>query len=189
VLLRQVELALLLKTRASVVLTQGLELGPLLGELLRETALRRNGARPSGLLVLRAGRRRGGNLTPLKRLVEAVELRKNEFAIAVVLKACVLRLRVCARVGLRPRWFAPALAAAPPPARTAARAVLLPADRCSRSAPGVPCADALAGTEGGHPRWLDLEVVARQPDLWSRAGKGAQEGNTPGVGRTMPRTL
>ena len=40
-LLRQVELALLLKTRASVVLTQGLELGPFLGELLRETALRR----------------------------------------------------------------------------------------------------------------------------------------------------
>jgi hypothetical protein len=55
VLLRQVELALLLKTRASVVLTQGLELGPLLGEVLRETALRRNGAGPtSGLLVLRA---------------------------------------------------------------------------------------------------------------------------------------
>jgi hypothetical protein len=101
VLLRQVELALLLKTRASasVVLTQGLELGPLLGELLRETALRRNGAGPSGLLVLRAGRRRGGNLTPLECLVEAVELRKNEFADAVVLGACGLRLRVCARVG------------------------------------------------------------------------------------------
>ena len=53
-LLRQVELALLLKTRASVVLTQGLEFGPVLGELLREAALRRNGAGPtSGLLVLR----------------------------------------------------------------------------------------------------------------------------------------
>jgi hypothetical protein len=36
VLLRQVELGLLLKTRASVVLTRGLELSPLLGELLRE---------------------------------------------------------------------------------------------------------------------------------------------------------
>ena len=59
-LLRQVELALLLKTRASVVLTQGLESGPFLGDLLRETALRRNGAGPSGLLVLEAGRRRGG---------------------------------------------------------------------------------------------------------------------------------
>jgi hypothetical protein len=73
VLLRQVELALLLKTRASagVVLTQGLELGPVLGELLREAALRRNGAGPtSGLLVLRAGRRRVGNLTPLECLVE-----------------------------------------------------------------------------------------------------------------------
>jgi hypothetical protein len=39
VLLRQVELTLLLKTRAIVVLTQDLELGPLLGELLRETEL------------------------------------------------------------------------------------------------------------------------------------------------------
>jgi hypothetical protein len=29
--------------------------------------------------------------------------------------------------------------------------------------------------------WI-LEVVARQPDLLSRAGKGAQEGNKPGVG-------
>ena len=59
-LLRQVELALLLKTRAGVVLAQGLELGPLLGELLRETALRRNGAGPSGLLVLRAEDAGGG---------------------------------------------------------------------------------------------------------------------------------
>jgi hypothetical protein len=97
VLWRQVELALLLKTRASVVLTQGLELGPVLGELLREAALRRNGAGPtSGLLVLRAVRRRVGNLTPLECLVEAVELRKDEFAVAVVLGACGLRLRVCA---------------------------------------------------------------------------------------------
>jgi hypothetical protein len=57
VLLGQVELALLLEPRASVVLTQGLELGPVLGELLREAALRRNGSGPtSGLLVLRAGR-------------------------------------------------------------------------------------------------------------------------------------
>jgi hypothetical protein len=87
VLLRQVELALLLKTHASVVLAQGLELGPLLGELLRETALRQSGAGPSGLLVLRAGRRRVGNLTPLECLVEAVELRKHEFAVAVVLGA------------------------------------------------------------------------------------------------------
>jgi hypothetical protein len=55
VLLRQVELALLLKTRARVVLTRGLELWPLLGELLRETALRRNGPGPSGLLVKTPG--------------------------------------------------------------------------------------------------------------------------------------
>jgi hypothetical protein len=77
VLLRQVELALLLKTSARVALAEGLVLGPFLGELLGETALRRNWAGPSGL-VLRAGRRRGGNLTPLECLVEAVELRKKQ---------------------------------------------------------------------------------------------------------------
>jgi hypothetical protein len=43
VLLRQVELTMLLKQRTSVLLAQGTELGPLLGELLGETALRRNG--------------------------------------------------------------------------------------------------------------------------------------------------
>ena len=95
VLLRQVELALLLKTSARVALAEGLVLGPFLGELLGETALRRNGPGPIGL-VLRAGRRRGENLTPLECLVEAVELRKDEFAVAVVLGACGLRLRVCA---------------------------------------------------------------------------------------------
>jgi hypothetical protein len=72
-----------------------------------------------------------GNLTPLECLVEAVELRKDEFAVAVVLGACGLRLRVCAR-----------MAAALPPAQTAARAVLLPPDRCSRSAVGGPRASA-----------------------------------------------
>ena len=50
VLLRQVELVMLLKTCANKVLTQGLELGPLLGELLRETVLQQNGSGPSGLL-------------------------------------------------------------------------------------------------------------------------------------------
>jgi len=34
--------------------------------------LRGNGRGPVGLLVLRAGRRRGGNLVPLEGLVEAV---------------------------------------------------------------------------------------------------------------------
>ena len=51
------QLVLLLKTRADVVLTQDLELGPVLGELLREEEFPRNGAGlTSGLLVLRAGR-------------------------------------------------------------------------------------------------------------------------------------
>jgi hypothetical protein len=36
---------------------------------------------------------------------------------------------------------------------------------------------------GGFPCGLILDVVARQPDLLSRAGKGAQKGNKPGVGR------
>ena len=85
-LLRQVELALLLKTRAHVALAEGLVLGPFLGELLGETALRRSGPGPSGL-VLKARRRRGGNLTPLECLVKAVELREDEFAVAVVLGA------------------------------------------------------------------------------------------------------
>ena len=40
-----------------------------------------------------SGRRRGGNLTLLECLVDAVELRKDEFAVAVVLGACGLRLR------------------------------------------------------------------------------------------------
>jgi len=33
--------------------------------------------------------------------VEAVELQEDQFAVAVVLGACMLRLRVCARVGGR----------------------------------------------------------------------------------------
>jgi len=94
VLLRHAELALLLEARAGLALTQGLECGQMLGELLRETPLCGR-----GLLVLRAGRRRGGNVTPLECLVEAVELWKKEVAIAVVLRTCVLSLRVCARVG------------------------------------------------------------------------------------------
>jgi hypothetical protein len=34
---------------------------------------------------------------------------------------------------------------------------------------------------GGDPGGWILEVVARQPDLLSMAGRGAQEGNKPGV--------
>ena len=47
-LLRHVQLAVLLKTRANVSLTQGLELGPVCGELLRKMPLRWDWARPSG---------------------------------------------------------------------------------------------------------------------------------------------
>jgi hypothetical protein len=82
---------------AVAVVLGACRLRPVLGELLRDAALRRNWAGPtSGQLVLRAGRRRVGNLTPLECLVEAVELRKDEFAVAVVLRACRLGLRVCA---------------------------------------------------------------------------------------------
>ena len=98
-LLRQVELSLLLKTRARVTLVEGLVLGPFLGELLGEAEFQQNWAgQTSGLLVLRAGRRRVRNLTQLECLVEAVELLKDEFVVAVVLGACGLGLRVCDRM-------------------------------------------------------------------------------------------
>ncbi len=86
VLLRQMELALLLKTRASVVVTQGLELGPLLR--------RRCDGMGLGLVGCWSWELHDAGGGP--DLVEAVELRKNEFAVAVVLGAWVLRLRVCA---------------------------------------------------------------------------------------------
>jgi hypothetical protein len=54
----------------------------------------------------------------------------------VVLEACVLRLRVCVRVGVRPRWQHHRCLH-----RTAEQAVLLTADVCSRSAAGGPRAD------------------------------------------------
>jgi len=99
VLLRQVELALLLKTRARVALAEDLVLGPFLGKLLGEKALRQNGPGPSELPVLRPGRLRGGNLTLLfECLEEAVELREDEFPFAVVLGAYGRRLRGCTRV-------------------------------------------------------------------------------------------
>jgi hypothetical protein len=41
---------------------------------------------------------------------------------------------------------------------------------------------------GGHPGGWILEVVARQPDLLSWAGKGAQEDNKPGVRRVRGST-
>ena len=40
---------------------------------------------------------------------------------------------------------------------------------------------------GGHSGGWILEVVAQQPDLLSRVGKGAQEGNKPGVSRVRGR--
>jgi hypothetical protein len=77
VLLREVKLALFREARADVVLTQDLEGRPILGELLRDTALGRDdGLREMlGLLVLRGGRLRGGRLTPLECQMKAVELR------------------------------------------------------------------------------------------------------------------
>jgi hypothetical protein len=45
---------------------------------------------------------------------------------------------------------------------------------------------ALERVKGGeHPNWWGPggRSTAWQPDLMSEAGKGAQEGNTPGVGR------
>jgi hypothetical protein len=77
VLLREVKLALFLDARAGVALTQDLEGRPILGELPRDTALGRDDRLREmlGLLVLRAGRRRGGHLTPLECQMKVVELR------------------------------------------------------------------------------------------------------------------
>jgi hypothetical protein len=77
VFLGEVKLALLLEPRAGVVLTQGLEGRTIHGELLRDTALGRDdGLRGLlGLLGLRAGRHRGGHLTPLECQMKTVELR------------------------------------------------------------------------------------------------------------------
>ncbi len=87
-----------LEPRASVPLTHDLELGPVCGEMLRETPLRRDGARRSGLLVLGAGRRRGSNLSPIVCLVEVFQLRKDEGARAGVLGARGRRWWWCACV-------------------------------------------------------------------------------------------
>jgi hypothetical protein len=132
VFLGEVKLALLLEAHAGIALTQGLAGGPVLGQLQRETLLCGNGGGPIGLLVLTAGRRRKGDLAALEGLVEAVELRKDQFAVAVVLGACVLRLRVGAGVGSsatacagRRRGFG-----------------VRPADRCSRTSAGSPRAEA-----------------------------------------------
>jgi hypothetical protein len=73
-----------------------------------------------------------------------------------------LRPRVCVHVGI-------------------SAAASLPADRCSRSAAGGPRAGVERG--GGIPGGWILEVVARQPDLLRRGGKGDPESNKPGVGR------
>ena len=61
-------------------------------ELLGAALLGEDGGR-GGLLVLRAGRRGGGDLIPLvwNRLMEAVELRKNQLAVLLVLGSCRLR--------------------------------------------------------------------------------------------------
>jgi hypothetical protein len=76
VLLREVTLMLFLEACACEALMQDLEGCPILGELLRDTALGRDdGLREMlGLLVLRGGRRRGGHLTPLECQMKAVEL-------------------------------------------------------------------------------------------------------------------
>ena len=102
--------------------------------------------------------------------MEAVELREEELAIAVVLGACG-GLRACARVGggvAASGW------------RRGLGWGLLGAVVLLQEVP----MQALERAEGGGiPCGGVLEVVAWQPDLLSRACKGAQEGNKPGVGR------
>jgi hypothetical protein len=102
--------------------------------------------------------------------MEAVELREEELAIAVVLGACG-GLRACARVGggvAASGW------------RRGLGWGLLGAVVLLQEVP----MQALERAEGGGiPCGGVLEVVAWQPYLLSRACKGAQEGNKPGVGR------
>ena len=105
VLLRHVQHALLREPSASVPLTQGLELRPVCGELLRETPLRWDGARRSRLLVLGSRRRRKSILPQLVCLMEAVELWKDKGARTDVLGASGRRWRwrpgVCRRAAAR----------------------------------------------------------------------------------------
>jgi len=93
VLLRQVQHAMLLEQRASVPLTQGLELRPVCNELLRETLLRWDGARHSRLQVLGSRRRQKSILPPLVCRMESVELRKDKGARTDVLGASGWRWR------------------------------------------------------------------------------------------------
>ena len=59
-------------------------------ELLGDALLGRDGGL-GALLVLRAVRRGGGDLIPLVYLMEAVELRKNQLTVLLVLGSCGLR--------------------------------------------------------------------------------------------------
>jgi hypothetical protein len=173
VLLRHVQLALLLEPRASVPLTQDLELGPVCGELLRETPLRRDGARRSGLLVLGTGRRRGSNLSPLACLVEAVKLRKDEGARAGVL-------------GARGRWWWWCACVGRGAAARAGRQCGQVRCRLLRAVKVLQkcCVQVLERIEGGGtPGGGIMEVVAWQPNLLSRASKSAQEGDKTSICR------
>ncbi len=103
-LLGEMELVMLLKTCANVAPMQDFELGPVLCQLLHETALRQNGAGPSGLLVLRAGRSHRGNLTLLECLVELVELCKNDFPWSLGTEAAVCDRIVSNTSAFARRW-------------------------------------------------------------------------------------
>jgi hypothetical protein len=77
VLLREVKLGLFLEARACVALTQDLEGRPILGGLLCDTVISRDDRLREmlGLLVLRAGIRRRGHLTPIECQMKTVEFR------------------------------------------------------------------------------------------------------------------
>ncbi len=77
---------------------------------------------------------------------------------------------------------APALEAAPPPADGGGGwgAACSVQSYCYKRS---PCKRLSVQRGGGIPGGGVLDVVAWQPDLLSRACKGAQEGNKPGVGR------
>jgi hypothetical protein len=179
VLLRQVELVMHLKTRARVALAEDLVLGPFLGELLGEMALRQNGPGPSELPVLKAGRRRGGNLTLcLNASRRWLSCGRTSLPLLLSWEPAV------GDCGVAPAWQQRCRLRL-----TATLVVLLPADWCNCSAVGGLVHKLKLEQRGGVPGGWILEIVARQSDLLIRAGKGAEEGNNPVLGLTTQCAL
>ena len=107
--------------------------------------------------------------------MEAVELRNNQLAIPVVLGSCRLRLLRCTSSSC-----------------CSANAGLGRLHHCWLIRAVEFLNQALVKTferamGRGYPRRGIVELVAWQPDLLGREGKGAQKGNEPGIGSVRCR--